>query len=228
MRRVARYLLRDVRRCLLASVPILGLLSGSASADLIEVDLSSAGDGLVTRDTATALDWLDLTLTTNLSVNAVLGGAGGWLPAGWRYATDPEVLSLWFNGGIVEIGLAGSPANLPGITLLIGLLGETLSGGGTYGLVASDCPDCRVNYLFPNLGSSFVGVASMGDVFYGADHSDAATGHWLVRDAIPEPATAVLLMAATRSDDVPAGQGMRSTRGFESLPARQLPGAKGP
>ncbi|HVP13991.1 MAG TPA: hypothetical protein VMS88_00525, partial [Terriglobales bacterium] len=61
-------------------------LAGSAHADLVAADLFSAGDGLVTRDTDSGLDWLDLPgLTTNLSYDAIQGGAGGWIAGGWRY-----------------------------------------------------------------------------------------------------------------------------------------------
>ena len=116
--RVPTRLLREVRRSVLACVPVLALLSDGASADLIEVDLLSPGDALVTRDTATGLDWLDLTLTTDLSVSAIFEGAGGWLASGWRYPIGYELPHFWTNGGIVDIGgLVASPANLPGIAL---------------------------------------------------------------------------------------------------------------
>lgn len=56
------------------------ILSASASwATLIEVDLISAGDGLVSRDTLTGLDWLDLTATTDLSYDQVEADADGWI-----------------------------------------------------------------------------------------------------------------------------------------------------
>ncbi len=48
-----------------------------ASATLTEVDLVDVGDGLVTRDDVTGLDWLDLTQTLDISFDDIEGGAGG-------------------------------------------------------------------------------------------------------------------------------------------------------
>jgi len=51
--------------------------STSAKAELISTDFENQGDDLVTLDTDTGLEWLDLSLTRNNSmnnVNAVLGG----------------------------------------------------------------------------------------------------------------------------------------------------------
>lgn len=221
MRLVTRSLLREVRRSLLAFVPMLGFLSGPASADLIAVDLDSAGDGLVTRDTATGLEWLDLTLTTNLSVNAILGGAGGWLASGWRYPAPYDLFHLWTNGGIVEISLFGSPANLAGIALLTGLLGETSTVGdiGTFGLALEGCagPCAGLNFL-ASLSGGQVGVASMSDAAFDLDYSNPVYGHWLVRDAIPEPATALLLTAGLAW--LAARPRQRSSRSALRLPLR--------
>lgn len=58
--------------------------------------MNAPGDGLVTRDPETGLDWLDLGgVTTNLSYDDIQGGAGGWLASGWRYATQAEVCALF-------------------------------------------------------------------------------------------------------------------------------------
>src|SRR5262245_29957593 len=80
----------------LAHVLAVTLLALPAQAELLEVDLLAPGDKLITRDTETGLDWLDLGgVTTNLSYDAVHGGAGGWLASGWRYATEAEVCALF-------------------------------------------------------------------------------------------------------------------------------------
>jgi hypothetical protein len=78
-------LMRSVFRALIpcfgASVALATSLLGSsiiatvATATIIEVDLLTPGDALVTRDTATGLDWLDLTQTLGLSVNDIRAGA---------------------------------------------------------------------------------------------------------------------------------------------------------
>lgn len=50
--------------------------------------------GSFTVDTVTNLQWLDVDLSRGLSFDQILGGAGGWATAGYRYATTQEVVSL--------------------------------------------------------------------------------------------------------------------------------------
>lgn len=111
---------------------ILALLSlaiaSPATALLIERDLLAPGDGLVTRDTDTGLEWLDATLTLDLSTNQVLAGAGGWIGAGWRYATLGETCALFENAGAATLPCP-SAGFLPGAAgqLLLDRLGVTRS-----------------------------------------------------------------------------------------------------
>jgi hypothetical protein len=107
----------------------VALLAPSARAELVEVDLNAPGDALVTRDTETGLDWLDLGgVTTNLSYDAIQGGAGGWIASGWRYATQAEVCALFvdhteattcnYDSGVIVV-------SLPAAFDVIGLLQTT-------------------------------------------------------------------------------------------------------
>ena len=63
-----------------AGVFSLGLLVATlgfvqpASAALIEQDLFTSGDGLITLDTSTGLEWLDVTETLGQTYNAVAAG----------------------------------------------------------------------------------------------------------------------------------------------------------
>jgi hypothetical protein len=70
-------------------------ISTVSHAALIEVDLFSPGDALLTRDSTTALDWLDLTETVSLSFDEIGAGVGGWTAMGFRYATGAEVCDLF-------------------------------------------------------------------------------------------------------------------------------------
>lgn len=110
------------------------LLASPAQAELVEVDLNTPGDALVTRDTETGLDWLDLGgVTTGLSYDAIQGGAGGWIAAGWRYATQAEVCALFvdhteattcnYDSGVIVV-------DLPTAFDVIGLLQTTGSALG--------------------------------------------------------------------------------------------------
>ena len=97
------------REVLLVAVS-MGLVAPRASSELLVVDLFEPGDGLVTLDTVTELEWLDPTETTGLSAVQVLSGEcgahtscppNGWPLAGWRYATTSEVCALADQLGFV-------------------------------------------------------------------------------------------------------------------------------
>lgn len=89
-------------------------LAAPAPAALIVVDLVAPGDGLVTRDTASGLDWLDVTETRGVTFDAVEAGAGGWIAAGWRHATGAEVCALFTTLGGVPSPCPGAQIYQPG------------------------------------------------------------------------------------------------------------------
>jgi hypothetical protein len=118
---------------------VLGIMSTEpADASLVPVDLLSAGDSLITEDTTTGIQWLDLTVTNGVSYDAVVAGAGGWANLGFRVATQTQVDSLYRHAGI------DARPSFPGGTAvsdLLGLMGCTRgcatsqSGSGATGLV---------------------------------------------------------------------------------------------
>jgi len=91
----------------LASTVVVLTLSGSVNAAIISTDWQTADDDLITQDTASGLEWLDLTVTAGMSFNDVSAqfGSGGNYD-GWRYATRAEVAGLWdsFGGDGVYTG----------------------------------------------------------------------------------------------------------------------------
>ena len=107
----------------------LSFVSSVSSAALVEVDLLSEGDRLLTRDTSTDLDWLDITATTWQSINDVLGGYGGYIDMGFRFATIAEVTVLYENAGIV-IDNPGTPHNQATASQLISLMGASVGFPG--------------------------------------------------------------------------------------------------
>ena len=70
---------------------------GTVSIILMLVSFNSnAGDGVITRDTETGLEWLDVTRTAGMTYNEV----NAWLAPGglyedWRRASNEEALALW-------------------------------------------------------------------------------------------------------------------------------------
>lgn len=128
------------------AVITIGLLfSPLSSAAIVSVDWNSVGDNLITRDTASGLDWLDLTETNDMSYNTVFAeiGDGGQFD-GWRYATNSEVVILWSNFGIdlssnSVTSIGGMDPNVATATLYLGnLLPEYSSQypNGVLGLTA--------------------------------------------------------------------------------------------
>ena len=73
---------------------------------LISVDLDSAGDGLLTYDTRTNLEWLDLSLTGRNSVNNMLNGINGrdFFSEGFTLASYDQVIDIFTSVGISEFG----------------------------------------------------------------------------------------------------------------------------
>ena len=112
-------------RCALV---MLMLACTSASAVVVVRDLRSPGDSLITFDTATKLEWLDLTETRGRSYNDIAArlGPGGEF-AGWRYATLAETQGM-FNanfdpGAIVPVSPAESAAAVPIIETFFSFFG---------------------------------------------------------------------------------------------------------
>lgn len=107
----------------------LSIITPRADAALISTGLFAPADGLLTHDTTTDLVWLDLDRTRGLSYNQVSADAGGWLSAGFRYATGAEVLALWTAAGMVSVN-SSNDANIPAVDLLASLMGATNAGLG--------------------------------------------------------------------------------------------------
>jgi hypothetical protein len=191
-------LIRNLATVVLLSAIWVGSI---ASGALIEVRLHDQDDALITRDTTTGLDWLDLTATQGIAVTEILGGAGGWIEDGWRYADTAEVCGL-----MVALGLAPSPCpgeiQAPGdeTNLHRELLGVTFVSPGnrirSLGFYddenASDVNVGWVDVLYEF--SCCVEFSQVGVYLDGRDPSVGIStyGNFLVR-VIPEPSTASLL-----------------------------------
>jgi hypothetical protein len=201
-----KFLPNSVKSLLIAFLLGVSIDSGAA---LVQRDLATPGDGLITYDSGTELSWLDLTATVGQGYNEVAGGFGGFTTAlGFRYATAVEVGRLFSDAGVAQGGWVwgywnfGNPGYVANSTL-VSLLGAThpFDGLSTYamGLTGSN--------TFGTLG--FHDVAAVG---YN-NHADyvallAATstddsqgtfdaGSFLVKEtvAVPEPETYAMLLA---------------------------------
>lgn len=195
----------------LALSMLLLVAANPSQAALLEVDLFAPGDALVTRDTASGLDWLDLTLTTGLSVAEIEANAVGWLPAGWRRATTADVCGLLAAGGAAPTpcpgyGFVGTSGE--GQILLdrlgVSIVREQDYAGGTTtmsqiwaiyddeGGEATQHGLLELSVSLHTAGWEQTWAGVYGDLVDGVEGSLSYYGHLMVRP-IPEPSTGLLL-----------------------------------
>ena len=87
--------------CLLFS-SIIFFQSLDVDAALVEVDLFSSGDTLITQDTDSGLEWLDLTETVGISYNDIIAGEGGYTGLGFQHATGDQISALIITANLTE------------------------------------------------------------------------------------------------------------------------------
>jgi hypothetical protein len=173
----------------------VGLLAGPllAKASLVSTDFATAGDGLLTTDTTTGLQWLDFSATRGLSVNSVLGGAGGWIGS-FRYATSAEIIVLFGNAGLVN-----APSYNPSYSAAASIFENLFNTAGNTCNLDFACAQFidaggRVDLI--NVGTSAAGGFSY---IFDTNNSPALSpqpgyGSVLVRRAsVPEPGSLALL-----------------------------------
>jgi hypothetical protein len=109
---------------ILVGIAAVGLTISSAGATLIEKDLNAVGDKLLTLDTKTGLEWLDVTATNGLSYNAA-ELTTFVTSQNFRHANQDEVAGLYSAGPASAVALNGpyTAANVPGVNELLAKLG---------------------------------------------------------------------------------------------------------
>lgn len=117
----------NIREGLLAACVALAVAAPAQGA-LIQT-------GMITTDTESGLEWLNLAETRGLSYNQA---AAAFLPAGWRFATTTEVNDVRVKAGLFPNGLYQPPPGIPGLYQplhanalgFVALFGTTFSGNG--------------------------------------------------------------------------------------------------
>ena len=185
-----------------------------AEAALISVDDATFGVGALTQDSLTGLEWLDVAGTEDLSMDEVLGGANGYLAAGFRHANQAEVTTLYLNLGFAVVGDGitavgfGAPGDAAG-ELAITLLGQTGADTGGNPLISALYLDgavieraaMRTAGIDANGNGQLFQGAGVGVNFpwqFSSGTSLPAVGHYLVRDfevvnEVSEPGSLALL-----------------------------------
>jgi hypothetical protein len=70
-----------MKKVLFYFIVVINILAAPIAygAPLSQRDLENTGDGLISYDEATQLEWLDLTLTVNISYDEIIGGYGNYI-----------------------------------------------------------------------------------------------------------------------------------------------------
>ena len=179
------------------------LFSQNIYASIVSNDWQSNGDNLISRDTITQLEWLDLTETNGLTFDYVSNqlGVGGEFE-GWRYATSTEVVELWNN---FNIDLVSTPYHNTGpvnndLIIATSFLGNILNEYSTvysYGALGITSDTNAANQLL-RLGSFNIHVTSnyyetteQGN-YWDSSRESLTTGSYLVRHVTPVPIPAAI------------------------------------
>ncbi len=164
-----------------ASAVVLSLLGSGSYAALVD-------NGISMIDTATGLEWLDLTQTQGISWNAAEASAFV-TTGGYVHATVDQVTTLFTNAGFLTTDNATNALNVPAATELLTKLGCT-QFCGTINATGRGFADStgifvsRPNYHTNGLGA---GAAIISLQTSNLDLVDTTAGHFLVR-AVPVPA----------------------------------------
>lgn len=169
-----------------------------SGAALIGLDLSNPGDQLITLDTETGLEWLDVTATQGQSYASVAAGFGGYIGMGFAFASVSQVSILYSNAGVLDQDGGFEAGNAAGASLLIDLLGCTINCGisvDTQQGFAESVPfdPTRANAPFVAVSpDGSTGFANLLAATLDKSTADPRLGSYLVRP-VPEPTTGVLL-----------------------------------
>lgn len=173
-----------------------GLTPTIVHAALVEKDLNTKGDALITLDTESGLEWLDVTATVGLSYNEAKATTFV-TESGFRHATVKEVRSLYEAAELNTFGCLYAHDNFDGATLLLKLLGSTgvyaerfpVQGGWSdLDPLNPDTSAVAIIQLEPSPTRGNQAFACEDALYWNKDSRDAEFGNYLVRRSpIPKP-----------------------------------------
>jgi len=170
------------------------LLVTNAHAALQAQDLATAGDGLITLDTATGLQWLDLNLSQPWRINE----PSSYLATGWSVASLGQVQTLIGNhfGSSITNG-ARIPVDTADAQSFVGLFGPTFTSELSWGRFQSTVSG-RAGQAIVRYDTGLVSYLISDDAF-GEGEPHSYSGIFYVRDA-PAPAPVILSGQGVPSD----------------------------
>ena len=199
----------------LLTVAVTAAFASSANAALSARDLNSGGDALLTFDSNSGLEWLDVSYNVGRNSVSILSDTI-LASQSFRYATGTEVLALWHASGasgpfVYDPAVESYAGNFLGAQLLINLLGCTSDVLGQpcdgvdqnwhFGRYASAASSSGFNlglvdYFGPpdyraGTGAMLIDIGTIYPTFF--DRPDI--GNYLVRSAVAEPGTNIMIIA---------------------------------
>jgi hypothetical protein len=129
---------------------------GTEPAALISLNYKVRGDGLITRDKISQLDWLDVTQTVNQTYDQVR--TGPYYAAGFRHATKEELQTLFVHAGTPDDGFDITntyPTETQALAQLLGVTQQTETGLAVYGFTGTDFFGNTVTTATHPIGTSF-------------------------------------------------------------------------
>lgn len=194
-----------MKTSILAAALFLGLSFG-AQAAIVEQDFATAGDGLLMFDTQTKRQWVDVSHTAGISVNAFFA-TSPFANQGFQLATTADVTQFFQNAGAGTVK-QGSFASFTA--------DNHAAAVSLYALMEHSAPyaDMAGNawihgYIYHDASYAAIGRIGLGDVFgrpgtasfdvgsnglWNVAGSHPAIGLWAYRSAeVPEPASMALL-----------------------------------
>lgn len=188
---------------------LLGASVLSLATPLTSRDYAAPGDGLLTYDPVSGLEWLDVNTVTGQSFDQVQSGP--WYQAGFTHASTEQIFAFYADAGIAdEEWVTSSRAELiaiPGVQDALAYFDMTSSvdaslNGGAFQLAMSgttyNAAPIPVNYLrYGNLrllfrsrpDETWACSVSVHDRWFGKSVLEDALfdgGNYLVRAAVPE------------------------------------------
>lgn len=179
----------------------------SARGSLVARDLvPGSGDGLITLDPLTGLEWLDLTATQGLSYTAISKAASGYLgDFGFRYADADDLWLFYQHAGVDFLGKPGDYStyaawyyarNEAGVKNLLHFMSSTICIGpfqeavGMYVLYDGNGDFSQLKAASVHLNEDALeSWVTISDTPYapGVNTASFLYASYLVRDPVPTP-----------------------------------------
>jgi hypothetical protein len=201
---------RQMKKTAILMTVVAGLIFGtgvSAWGSLVARDLvPGTGDGLITFDPLTGMEWLDLSATRGLSYAAVSGASSGYLAdSGFRYADSNDLWRFYQDAGVDFLGRPDDYSkyaasyyarNEAGVKTLLHFMSPTIAIGsfqeavGLYVLYDANGDFLQLRAASVHLNEdAFESWVTISDSAYSPDVHTASTlyASYLVRDPLPTP-----------------------------------------